>query len=328
MSERRKRMRRFLGAPSGCGPARAAVFVLAAVCVLALDAGTLSAQAPGKFLYTLSDFSGMLRYEGVRVYVDQERDEIYVVYQNLVRIFNASGMEIFGFGDDLDLGQVVDATTDPEGNIILLSFKDSRSLVTRCNFRGVPVGSIEIKNLPAGVVFHANRLVLRNGLFYFASLGASSVIVTDANGEFRKYVQFASLLDPDDRKKGEVETIGFTVDQEGSVFFTMPVLFKVFKLSPDGTLSFFGKPGSAPGRFGVLAGVAIDSRGDILVADKLKCVVMMFDKDFNFIGEFGYRGPRPENLVVPDDIAVDRQDRLYVSQWRRRGVSVFALGQQ
>jgi DNA-binding beta-propeller fold protein YncE len=90
-------------------------------------------------------------------------------------------------------------------------------------------------------------------------------------------------------------------------------------------LSAFGKPGSAPGRFGVIAGVAIDSHANVLVADKLKCVVMVFDKNFNFVTEFGYRGVRPENLIVPDDIAVDRKDRLYVSQGRRRGVSVFSL---
>ena len=92
-------------------------------------------------------------------------------------------------------------------------------------------------------------------------------------------------------------------------------------------MASFGRPGSAPGRFGILAGIATDSRGNLLVADKLKCVVMVFDKDFNFVTEFGFRGPRPENLILPDDVAVDRTGRLYVTQWRSRGVSVFALAQ-
>jgi hypothetical protein len=52
---------------------------------------------------------------------------------------------------------------------------------------------------------------------------------------------------------------------------------------------------------------------------------MIFDKDFNFIREFGYRGGSPQNLIVPNDIAVDGRDRVYVAQGRRRGVSVFAL---
>ena len=75
----------------------------------------------------------------------------------------------------------------------------------------------------------------------------------------------------------------------------------------------------------MLAGIAIDSKGNLLVADKLRCVVMAFDKDFTFVSEFGYRGTRPQNLIVPDDVAIDQKDRVYVSQGRQRGVSVFAL---
>ena len=303
---------------------RGAALLVTACWVLVL-AATGAAGVQGTYLYTLSNFTGKLRYDWVRVHVDPERNEIYVVYQNLIRIFNASGMEIFGFGDDLDLGQILDASVDHTGDVLLLSFKDSRTLVTRCTFRGVPVGRVEIRNLPDGLQFTANRMLLRNGLIYFVSTHASRVIVTDATGAYREHVDFVPLLDAEERQKVDAEVIGFTVDREGNMFFTVPVLFKVYKLTPDRTLSSFGRPGSAPGRFGVLAGIVSDSRGNLLVADKLRCVVMAFDKDFNFLTEFGYRGARPENLVVPDDIAIDQKDRIYVSQGRRRGVSVFAI---
>jgi sugar lactone lactonase YvrE len=169
-------------------------------------------------------------------------------------------------------------------------------------------------------------MIRRNDLYYFASLGTASVIVTDAAGQFLRHLEFVSLLEEDERKKaGAAEMIGFAADQEGNIYFTIPTLFRVYKYSTDGKMTSFGRPGSAAGRFGVIAGIATDSQGNLLVADKLKCVVMMFDKDFNFLTEFGYRGLRPENLVVPDDIAIDRKDKLYVSQGRRRGISVFAL---
>ena len=297
-----------------------------ALAVVALGANPVLAQIQPTYLYGLSTFSGPLRLEGARLHVDQERDETYVIYQSIVRVFNRSGMEIFSFGDDLDLGQILDAAVDRNGDVILLSYRDARSMVTRCNFRGVPIGPIQIKNLPSGVEFAANRMIHRNGVFYFASLGTSSVIVTDANGVFRKHLEFLPMLEGDDRQKSSgAEMIGFTADQDGNIFFTVPILFKVFKFSSDGTLTSFGRSGSAAGRFGVIAGVATDSRGNLLVTDKLKCVVMVFDRDFNFVTEFGYRGARPENLIVPDDIAVDGKDRLFVSQGRRRGISVFAL---
>jgi hypothetical protein len=299
-----------------------------AACALVLCAGTAAAQVRADYRYALSNFSGRLPYDWARVCVDQVREETYVIYANLVRIFNASGMEVFSFGDDLNLGQIVDIAVDRNGDIILLSYRDSRSIVTRCNYRGEPVGSVEIKNLPAGLGFDANRMVSRNGLFYFATLGASSVIITDENGEFRERIEFLPLIDEDERQKAGAEMSGFSVDQENNVFFTVPVLFKAYKYSPDRKLTWFGKPGSAPGKFGVVAGIAADNWGNLLVVDKLKCVVMVFDKNFNFLVEFGYRGARPENLMVPDDIAVDRRGQLYVTQGRKRGISVFALARQ
>ena len=301
---------------------------MAAACALAICASTAFAQVRWGYQYSLSNFSGQLPYNWARVYVDQERGETYVIYGNLVRVFNPSGMEVFSFGDDLELGLLLDATVDDHGDIILLSYKDSRSLLTRCNFRGEPIGPVDITNLPDGVPFNANRMVLRNGLFYFATMAASTVMITDANGAFRERIEFLTMLDAEDRQKAAAEMIGFTVDREGNIFFTMPALFKVFKYSPDRTLSSFGRPGSAPGRFGVLAGIASDSRGNLLVLDKLKSAVEVFDKDFNFLTEFGYRGSRPENLIVPDGIAIDGKDRIYVTQGRRRGISVFALARQ
>lgn len=296
-----------------------------ALCVLTVGASTAFAQVRGNYLYTLSSFAGRLPYDWARVYVDEEREETYVIFGNLVRVFNASGMEVFGFGDDLDLGLLLDVAVDGRGDILLLSYKDSRSILTRCNFRGEPVGPVEIRNLPAGLPFNANRMVLRNGVFYFATLGASSVVITDDKGEFRERLDFLNLMEPEDQKKSGIEMIGFAVDRQGNIFFTMPVLFKVFKVTPDRTLTSFGRPGSVPGRFGILAGITIDSRGNLLVLDKLKSAVQVFDKDFTFVTAFGFRGARPENLIVPDSLAIDRRDRLYVTQGRKRGVSVFGL---
>jgi len=301
-----------------------AIAVGLAACLVLSCAGAVSAQVRGTYLYTLSNFAGSLRYDWVRVHVDPGKDEIYVLYQNMVRIFSPTGMEVFSFGEDLDLGQILDAAVDDKGDVYLLSFKEHVS-VTRCSFRGVPIGPFEIKNLPPGVGLGANRMLLRNGLFYFVSTNSSNVIVADANGEFREQIDLLSFVDAEATKKDGAEVVGFTVDGEGNIFFTVPVLFQVYKLSSDRKVTSFGRPGSSAGKFGIIAGVVSDSRGNVLVADKLRCVVMAFDKGFNFLGEFGYRGDKAANLVVPDDLAIDEKDRLYVSQGRKRGVSVFAL---
>jgi hypothetical protein len=295
--------------------------------VLAGTPAALRAQARGAYLYTLSNFGGRVPYDWAQIHVDRARDEVYVVYQNLVRIFSPSGMEIFSFGDDLDLGHLLDVAVEADGSILLLSFKEGGTLVTRCNFRGVPIGTVEIRDLPVGVEFKANRMVLRKGLLYFAALANASVIVTDLTGAYKEHIELLAGAELDEKQRanrGEVS--GFTVDDEGSIYFTVPVYFKAFKLTAARTLEAFGRPGSAPGRFGIVAGIAIDGRGRLVVADKLRSVLMVFDKDYSFVTEFGAPNARGGGLVLPEAVAVDSRDRVYVTQGARRGVSVFALG--
>ncbi len=289
-----------------------------------------SQAVKGAFLYTLSNFTGVIPYSWGRVTVDRERNEVYLLYQNLVKVFNESGMEIYRFGDDLDIGQIVDVAIDREGNILLLAYRtiegQPKGSVYLCNYRGEVASKIELKGLPEKFSeFFPNRMVYRNGNLYFISLLGLLVVVTDSEGNFKNAYDLFSILELEEKDRGNVEVSGFSVDAKGNILFTIPVLFKAYVLSPDGKLNWFGKPGGAPGRFNVVAGIVEDSKGNYVIADKLKCAVLVFDKKFNFLTEFGYRGFRPENLIVPDDIAIDKNDRIYVTQARKRGVSVFKL---
>lgn len=92
----------------------------------------------GTYLYTLSNFDGIIPYLWGRVVVDREQDEIYVIYQSIITIFNENGMEIYQFGEDMDLGQVFDVASDRDGDILLLCYKNSAFSIIRCNFRGEP----------------------------------------------------------------------------------------------------------------------------------------------------------------------------------------------
>jgi len=65
-------------------------------------------------------------------------------------------------------------------------------------------------------------------------------------------------------------------------------------VSPDGKVTAsFGKAGSAPGLFGVVGGIAKDDRGNYLVWSGFAALVMVFDTEFQFLYEFGYRGDKP-----------------------------------
>ena len=262
----------------------------------------------------------------VRVSVDRERREIFVIYQNIIRIYSSSGMETFSFGDDLDLGHILDAAVDRKGTSSCFRTRtpvdrDAVHLSGRAgwNHRDIEAPCRRWRSTPTG-------WSCKNGLFYFASLAASSVIITDAVALSRSTLKCCPPMEGEAKEKDGAETIGFTVGNEGSLYFTVPAMFKVCRIFAGREVAAFGRPGSAAGRFGVVAGVALDSRGNLLVADKLKCVVMVFDKDFRFLYEFGYRGNQARKPHRPERLGHRfGEDRVYVTQGRRRGVGVFAL---
>jgi hypothetical protein len=168
-------------------------------------------------------------------------------------------------------------------------------------------------------------MIYREGNLYLASTVTMIVIVTDTDGVFKEVYDILPLLELEEKEKQDAMMEGFTMDREGNFLFTIPPLFRAYKISPDRKVSYFGKSGSTPGRFNIVAGIAADSKGNILVVDKLKCAVMVYDKGFNFLSQFSSRGWKPGFLIAPEDIAVDNQDRVYVTQAGNKGISVFKI---
>lgn len=306
-----------------------ALVLLAALFMISLPASAVTAEIKPSYLYSLSDFYGLIPYSWTRVVLDRWNAETYVLFQNNIKVFNGNGMEVYEFGDDIDAGLIADVAIDEKTNIFLLTSKGDKYSIVRCNFRGEPKETIEIRGLPSALTkFVPYRMVYRKGNFYLASLSRMQIVVTDRKGNYIDSYDIKPMIElgeEEKKKAAEIDMVGFNVDNNGNMLFTVPTIFKVFRLTPDHKISSFGQPGSIPGRFGIVAGVAEDNRGNYLVVDKLKSVVMVFDKDYTFLTEFGHRGVNPDNLIVPDEIAVDQNDKIYVTQTRKRGVSVFRL---
>jgi DNA-binding beta-propeller fold protein YncE len=101
-------------------------------------------------------------------------------------------------------------------------------------------------------------------------------------------------------------------------------MFRAFVLPPFGQIRSFGRAGSAPGKFNIVSAIAADDDGNLYVTDMLKSAVIVFDKDLQFLREFGYRGDEPQNITTPIDIVVGG-DKIFVSQLAKQGVSVFQI---
>jgi len=282
------------------------------------------------YQYTLSNFTGAEAYTWANLSIDEFRDEIYVVYQNEIKIYNSKGMLVYTFGDDERLnGRVEDVAIDKDGTIYLLLHTGLGSVVMRCNYRGEPVSRIEFKNFPQEFEgISPSSIIYREGRLYLAELlNSKKVFITDTNGFFQEGYDLGSLLKLDDyegRPGQEKEIVGYNIDHKGNILLTVPTLFRAFVVSPDRKVQTFGEPGNTPGKFSVVTGIASDEAGNYYVSDTLKSVVMVFDKDSKFVTEFGYRGDQPDNLFAPKYILV-HDDYLYISQARKRGISVFKL---
>lgn len=299
----------------------AALLVTFFVCSPAL------ARVEANFLFNLSDFSGTLPLSGGKLAVDYERDETYVLWGDIVRVFNEAGMEIFSFTDaDTDLGVMRALVVLPEGDMITLSFNNEagRVKIMRRNYRGEPISEIKIKGLPSELSQFSPYLMKYNKeSLYFADPVALAVVVTDVNGVFKQQYDLLPLLELQPKDRGEKLMTGFDVSRDGDILFTITVLFEAYVVSPDGKLRRFGQAGSLPGRFNLVAGITSDSRGDYLVTDQLKGAVQVFDKGFNFLALFGNWGGKPGTLLMPEYIAVNRKDIVFVSS--KNGVSVYRL---
>ncbi len=129
-------------------------------------------------LYSLANFTGVVPYNGGRISVDRRHDEVYLLFQNFVRVYNRSGMEIYGFGNDPALGWMRDLAVDENGDIFILTYgerlADSNRWsfhIVRCNFRGQARETITVQNLPPEFSHIVpGRLFYREGRFYLASL--------------------------------------------------------------------------------------------------------------------------------------------------------------
>jgi DNA-binding beta-propeller fold protein YncE len=299
--------------------------LLAAIFILPVGLASAEESVSVPYLFTLSNFNGILPLSWVDISIDESRNEVYVLSGQGIKIFNDKGMEVYSFNEAGEIGGVPDVAADDQGNIIVIS--NTLREIVRCNYRGEKLSTIELKNLPPAFSgFFPNRVFFRKGSFYFASLGSKQVIVTDREGVFKDGYDIAALVKFDEKNREDTDIVGFSVDRDGNILFTMPVLAKAFILSPDKQIRSFGQRGSRAGNFGVPGGIVADVSGKfILVADTLRCVVMVFDRDLKIQTEFGFRGLGPSNLVGPMQLAVDSKNRVYVTQLRDRGVSVYQI---
>ncbi len=315
-------------------PSRRYLMIAAVVGIgtLVMTASASSGQITASPLYNLSTFTGSATFKAwPHLFVDQAYNEIYTISPDNIQIFNESGMEIYHFNGTIGDQSIVDAVVLKDGTFVFLTTRYENGAfgygLVRADYRGEPVGTLEIQGLPESLSdFHPNRILARDGLLYLANLYTMRVVMIDDNGVYRGAYDIAGMLDLGAEEQISDQGMGdIALDGEGNVLFTLPMVGTAYRFSPDGNLLAIGRRGSGPGKFGIPSSITVDAMGNYLVVDTLRCVVIVFDKEGKYVSEFGGRGYRKGRLIAPREAAMDKNNRLYVSQPGKRGVAVYQL---
>ncbi len=119
---------------------------------------------------------------------------------------------------------------------------------------------------------------------------------------------------------------GISIDRDGRVLVADTHYYRVLIYSPDGALlrTIGGTKGEQPGQFGFVTDVAQDSHGDYYVSEYGEYDrVQKFTRDGQFILQWGGHGSEPGRFSRPQSLAVDEQDRIWVTDACNHRIQVF-----
>ena len=158
--------------------------------------------------------------------------------------------------------------------------------------------------------------VAPSGNVYVADAGGDSsgqIQKFDANGNF-----IARLGQNNGTAQGFLSANKITTDSSGNVYATDGAIESasnvVKKFNSSGVFQFaFGATVSAGGQFQKAAGIAVDSAGNIYVADEGASVVRKFSSTGTSAGTIGSAGSGDGQFSGPVGLAIDSSDNLYVA---------------
>lgn len=114
---------------------------------------------------------------------------------------------------------------------------------------------------------------------------------------------------------------------DGRIYVPGADLRVVLVLSADGApAGVFGRFGASVGRFVLPVGVAFGPSGEVLVLDRLRAKILVFDPQHEFVTEFGSLGFGPGQFYHPAALAATASGKVYVAQGFQGRVQVFRLG--
>jgi DNA-binding beta-propeller fold protein YncE len=121
---------------------------------------------------------------------------------------------------------------------------------------------------------------------------------------------------------------GISVDRDGNICVADTHYFRVLFYRPDGELlqakTIGGTSGFGPGEFNFVTDVAQDSHGNYYIAEYGEYDrIQKFDRDGNFVLQWGSHGDQPGQFMRPQAVAVDERNFLWVADACNHRIQLF-----
>ena len=271
-----------------------------------VQAQTQGVQYKIRFLHSIDARASGMKLAGVTgLYIDQNRDELYIIDNSNRRIVitDTDGRFIYQFTyKSIGLtSPPVSIVTNEKGDIYIADGRRIHIL----NYRGVVKSEHDISKIfpwkKSGSI--QSLLMDKEGRLYIG-MGGKDADVAVLDSEWKVLLHF------DRRNMPFTNVVSLQADEEGVVFLD-PANFSVLMYDQDGYFQKrFGRVSSLAGGFSMPSDIAIDRKNDrLLLVDTNRRMVIVFDRSGKFIFEFG----GTNWFRWPNAVASDSNGRIYIS---------------
>jgi sugar lactone lactonase YvrE len=167
------------------------------------------------------------------------------------------------------------------------------------------------------------------GSLYVANCGTTALFKVTQDGVVSKLVDDVCQVLDDWSTTSSPQPKGMVRDAQGNVYLAESANSRIVKISPDGKVTWIGKGApyhgtvdgaAAEAQFNRPEGIAIDSKGNLYVADTRSDAIRKIAADgtvSTFAGKAATPGVKlgvlPGGLTKPSGIAIDGKDVMYIS---------------
>ncbi|MFZ4521385.1 MAG: T9SS type A sorting domain-containing protein [Bacteroidales bacterium] len=288
------------------------LFVILVMILFIVD-GAQGQGSPGNFPYSAVITDSL--FAPVRMAIDH-LDNIFVTdaYQKKIKKYNAAGIYL---GSITTIGSPISIAIN-ETNTLFIGDGETGKIF-RLNANGTT------SELYAGTVFPSSMVFCSDGLLYVSDTKLQRVIVLDMAGHVIRTIGAGTLICPTgitfDKRNNRI-----LVAEHGGVGngFNPVVNVKIYGLTGN-LITTFGSNGNGDGKFYRIQGLAVGRCGEIYVPEPYQGNVSVFNENTTFAARFGNYGDSLSQLRVPLDIAINSEDRIFITAENNGTIEIFNI---